>query len=121
MEKVAEINTKPLGDPITTSGGFSFQWAPPAQVDDNQEFIEVYNVVIDRLPQQGGRGKRQVATNVVNVTQPRTDTDFLFTAGQPFTDYSVRVDAVLNVRGDTTRVTALFPYTIMTEEGGTWV
>ena len=118
MEEVAEINSKPLQTPVTTSGGFSFQWAPPAQVE-NPEFIEVYNVVIDQLPQQGGRGKRQAATNVVNRNQ--TGTEFEFTAGQPFTDYSVRVDAVLNVNGVTTRVTALSPNTIMTEEGGTWV
>ncbi|CAI8027895.1 Protein sidekick-2, partial [Geodia barretti] len=117
VEEVADINRTPLQTPVTTSGGFSFQWAPPAQVDDNQEFIEVYNVVIDQLPQQGGRGKRQVATNVVNVNQPRTDTDFQFTGGQPFTDYNVSVDAVLNVNGDTTRVTALSPNTIKTEEG----
>ena len=121
MEVVADINSEPLQTPVTTSGGFSFQWAPPAQVDDNQEFIEVYNVVIDRLPQQGGRRKRQAATNVVNVNQTGTDTNFQFTGGQPFTDYNVSVDAVLNINGVTTRVTALSPNTIKTEEGSTWV
>ena len=118
MEKIAAINTEPLQKPITASRGFSFQWAPPSQVE-NPEFIDVYNVLIDQLSEQGGIGKRQVATNVANVNQ--TGTEFEFTAGQPFTDYSVRVDAVLNVNSDTTRVTALSPNTIMTEEGSMWL
>ena len=118
MEEVAQINRTPL-QKRNISGGFSFQWEPPAQVD-NLEFIEVYNVVIEQLIEQGGRRKRQ-SKNGVNVNQTGTDTDFQFTGGLPFTDYNVRVDAVLNVNGDTTRVTALSPNIIRTEEGGTWV
>ena len=118
MVTIAAINTEPRGDPITTSRGFTFRWAPPAQVE-NPEFIDLYNVVIDQLPEQSGRRKRQAATNVVNVNQ--TGTEFQFTTGEPFTDYTVRVYAVLDVNGDTTRVTALSPNTIMTGEEGTWV
>ena len=117
MVTIAAINTRPLQTPVTTSRGFTFRWAPPAQVE-NPEFIDLYNVVIDQLPEQDGRRKRQAATNVVNVNQ--TGTEFQFTTGDPFTGYTVGVDAVLNVNGDATRVTALSPNTIMTGEEGTW-
>ena len=47
----------------------------------------------------------------------RNENSFEFTAGQPFAKYSVRVDALLNVRDVIGSVPALVPTTLQTAQG----
>ena len=101
--------------------GFTFSWARPVAVQ-NPEFIDGYNVLILQTSNLAGRRKRQTSPVLVrNETVPASQTNFVFNDGEPHTDYSVRVDAILDVNGVPATTVALAPTTITTSQTSKWV
>ena len=58
---------------------------------------------------------------MVNRNLTATETSFNFVGGEPFTEYSVTVDGLVESNGVTGRVVALAEYEIETEEARKWV
>ena len=87
--------------------GFVIVWSVPEQ----SEFIDEYEVIITELISR----KRRNLPTLARV--PSNESSYEFTTGQPFTEYSVKVDALLSVNGVSGRVPALVPITLQTAQG----
>ena len=98
---------EPAGTTITTVG-FEIEWNVP----EPSEFIVRYVVTITEEARRSRRN--QPMTYMYNVSSD--ETSFPFTAGKPFTKYSVGVDAVLDVNGVSGRVPALLPIPLETAQ-----
>ena len=97
---VPVVNQNTRGDPVLSMNGFTVAWNPPADV--NLTFIKNYTVRIEEVSEGNGRRKRQAP-----ITRTTTTTSFTFDEGKPFTNYSVSVNATLDVNGVTGEVVAL--------------
>ena len=84
--------------------GFVIVWSVPEQ----SEFIDVYEVIITELT-----SRNEPMTHHV----PHNENQFEFTTGQPFTEYSVRVDGLLSVSGVNESVPVLVPTSLQTAQG----
>ena len=87
--------------------GFVIEWNVPEQ----SEFIDEYLVIIRELINRTRRNEPM--THRV----PRNENQFEFTTGQPFTEYSVRVDGLLSVGGVNETVPVLVPTSLQTAQG----
>ena len=87
--------------------GFVIEWNVP----EPSEFIVGYEVTITVLARRSRRNQPMT----YNVSS--NENSFSIIAGQPFTEYSVEVDALLNVNGVSGRVPALLPITLQTAQG----
>ena len=66
---------------------------------------------------EDGRRRRQslMPTATIDDTNMRS---YTFTDGQPFTEYNVRVDGIVELNGEEARVVALTSTPVRTAEGG---
>ena len=86
--------------------GFVILWSVPEQ----SEFIDRYEVIITELISR----KSPILPTLARIPN---NASYEFTTGQPFTEYSVKVDALLSVNGASGRVPALVPITLQTAQG----
>ena len=99
---------EPAGTTITTVG-FEIEWNVP----EPREFIVRYEITIT---EQARRSRRNEPMKYMyNVSG--NENSFPFTTGKPFTEYSVEVDALLDVNGVSGSVPALLPITLQTAQG----
>ena len=94
---------------VTDGCGFIISWNVP---DVNPTFIAEYEVIISRADSR--RRKRQADSILVAPDQ----TSFIFITDQPYTDFLVRVDALLSVSGEIGRVPALVETRLRTSTCG---
>ena len=103
---------EPAEEPITVSNGFTITWNQP-ELLQNQNFLHRYEVFIA----ERGRRRRQSMVLTATIEDPITRS-YTFNEGQPFTEYNVRVDGVVELNGEEVRVVTLTSTPVRTAEGG---
>ena len=106
---------KPPVVPTTVSNGFTITWNEP-ELLQNQDLLRQYEVFIEEVFEAGRRRRQSMMpTATIDDTSMRS---YNFTGGQPFTNYNVRVDGVVELNGEEARVVALTSTPVTTAEGG---
>ena len=114
VEMIPESAKKPPVVPTTQPNGFTITWNEPVLLQ-NQDLLRRYEVFIG--VSEDGRRRRQSMMPIATIDDTNMRS-YTFTDGQPFTNYDVRVDGVVELNGENASVVALISTPVRTAEGG---